>query len=459
MKKGLKITLWIVGIFIALLIVGKIFGGKDETKKVTVEKSAKRNIIESVSASGKIQPETEVKIQSQVSGEIVELPVKEGDQVVQGQLLARINPDLYTSALSRAEASLNSAKSNLSSARARKTQAESQFKVTELNFQRQKKLFDDGAISKAEFENITSSWETSKAEIEAAAESINSAEFAIESARAGVVEAADNLKRTTIVAPMSGTVTALTKELGEAVLGNSMMSGDIIMKISALQTMEVNVEVNESDIVRVNVGDTAVVEVDAYQDEKFKGIVTEISNTALNMLTSSIDQVTNFSVKIRILPESYNHLMAGKDKNYSPFRPGMSATVEVQTERTENALAVPIKAIASREDTTSVSDFKRFREKELAPTEKQAPEEPYTVVFVRNDNTGKAEIRVVKTGIQDDKFIHIESGLNEGESVITGPYELVSRKLKPGDEVEIKTAEDERKEQEEDGKGPDGNDD
>jgi HlyD family secretion protein len=459
MKKGLKIGIWIVGIFLALLVVGKIFGGKDDTKKVTIEKSAKRNIIESVSASGKIQPETEVKIQSQVSGEIVELPVKEGDQVVQGQLLARINPDLYTSALSRAEASLNSAKSNLSSAKARKTQAESQFKVTELNFQRQKKLFDDGAISKAEFENITSSWETSKAEIEASVESINSAEFAIESARAGVVEAADNLKRTTILSPMNGTVTALTKELGESVLGNSMMSGDIIMKISALQTMEVNVEVNESDIVRVNVGDTAVVEVDAYQDEKFKGLVTEISNTALNMLTSSIDQVTNFSVKIRILPESYSHLTEGKDKNYSPFRPGMSATVEVQTERTDNVLTVPIKSIASREDTTSVSGYKRLKEKELAPTDKVVPDEPYTVLFVRNEATGKAEIRVVKTGIQDDKFIHVLSGLNEGEMIITGPYDLVSRKLKPGDEVEIKTADDERKEDEDAEKENDSNGD
>ncbi|MFN0032294.1 MAG: efflux RND transporter periplasmic adaptor subunit [Flavobacteriales bacterium] len=442
MKKIWKTILWIAVPLVLILIIVSALGGDDGMKQVNVEKSAMRSITENVSASGKIQPETEVKIQSQVSGEIVELPVKEGDLVKQGQVLVRINPDIYESSLNRAQASINSAKSNLSSAKARRAQAEAQFKATELNYARQKKLFDDGAISKAEMETITSTYETSKAELVASNESISSAEFSIESAQAGVTEASDNLKRTTILAPMNGTVTALTKELGEAVLGNSMMSGDIIMKISALQTMEVNVEVNESDIVRVQLGDTTLVEVDAYDDEKFKGVVTEISNTASNMLTASIDQVTNFEVKIRILPESYAHLAKDQATDYSPFRPGMSATVEIQTEKAENVLTVPIKAVATREDTSSASILERIRKKENATTETVIPEEPFTVVFVMNETTKVSELRVVETGIQDDKFIHILSGVNEGEQVITGPYDEVSRKLKPGDQVEIKRIED-----------------
>jgi HlyD family secretion protein len=452
MSKTWKRILWLVAVIIVVIILGKIFGGDGNTTEVNVEKSAHRNITETVSASGKIQPETEVKIQSQVSGEIVELPVKEGDMVKQGQLLVKINPDLYNSALNRAQAALNSAKSNLSSARSRLAQAEAQFKSTDLNYQRQKKLFDEGAISRAELENLTSQWETSGAEVAAGKESIHSAEFAIESAFAGVNEAADNLKRTTIMAPMTGTVTALNKELGESVLGNSMMSGDIIMKVSALSFMEVNVEVNESDIVRVNLGDTALVEVDAYKDEKFKGLVTEIGNTALNSLSASLtmDQVTNFSVKIRILPESYARLAVGKDANYSPFKPGMSATVDIITEHNDNVLSVPIKAIAAREDTSSMSLAEKFRKKNSTPeVEKtEESEEPFTVLFIMNESSNTAELRVVETGIQDDKFIHVLSGITEGEQVITGPYEEVARKLKPGDKVSIKK-EEERDEDEE----------
>jgi len=405
---------------------------------LVVAGSTFRSIVETVAASGKIRPESEVKIQSEVSGQIVELPVKEGDLVQKGQLLVKINPDLYTSAYNRAEAALNSSKSNLSSAKSRLAQAEAQFNVTNLNYQRQKKLFDDGAISKAELENITSQYETSKAEVEASRESIHSAQFAIESAMAGVNEAADNLKRTTILAPMTGTVTALNKELGETVLGNNMMSGDVIMNISALTFMEVNVEVNESDIVRVNLNDTALVEVDSYKNETFKGIVTEIGNTALNAIGDqmNLNQVTNFSVKIRILPESYAHLMTDKGENYSPFKPGMSATVDIITEKTDRALSVPIKAVAARDDTTSASLLDRLSAENSSDN---TPEEPYTVVFVRNESNEIAEIRVVKTGIQDDKFIQIIEGISENEEVITGPYEVVAQSLKPGDKIKVRS--------------------
>jgi HlyD family secretion protein len=353
----------------------------------------------------------------------------------------KINPDLYTSAYNRAEAALNSSKSNLSSAKSRLTQAEAQFNVTNLNFLRQKKLFDDGAISKAELENITSQFETSKAEVEAARESIHSAQFAIESAMAGVNEAADNLKRTTILAPMTGTVTALNKELGETVLGNNMMSGDVIMNISALTFMEVNVEVNESDIVRVNLNDTALVEVDSYKNETFKGIITEIGNTALNAIGEqmNLNQVTNFSVKIRILPESYAHLMTGKGDNYSPFKPGMSATVDIITEKSDRALSIPIKAVAARDDTTSASILDKLSAEKASDN---TPDEPFTVVFVRNQSTDVAEIRVVKTGIQDDKFIQITEGVADDEEIITGPYEVVAQSLKPGDKIKVKSASD-----------------
>ncbi len=445
MSRNKKRLLWIGGTLVLIIVLAMIFGKKDKDIEVTMAKTSMNDLTETVAASGKIQPETEVKIQSEVSGQITELPVKEGDMVKQGQLLVKINPDLYTSALNRAQAALNSAKSNLSSAKARLSQAEAQFKATDLNYNRQKKLFEENAISKAELENITSQWETSKAEVAAAKESISSAEFSIESAQAGVNEATDNLKRTTILAPMTGTVTALNKELGETVLGNNMMSGDVIMKVSALDFMEVNVEVNESDIVRVTLGDTAIVEVDSYKDEKFKGLVTEIGNTALNALTTalSMDQVTNFSVKIRILPESYQHLLQNKPANESPFKPGMSATVDIITDQAKNVLSVPIKAVATREDTTSASATERFKKRmaeDEETTDDKESDKPLEVVFVYNETAGTAELRVVETGIQDDKFIQIKSGIKEGDEVITGPYEEVSRTLKPGDKVKRKTS-------------------
>lgn len=413
---------------LVIVLISLMSGGKKGVL-VTTEKASIRSLEERVSASGKLQPESEVKIQMEVSGQIIELPVKEGDIVEKGQLLVKINPDLYIAAVNRSEAALNSAKAALAGAKAREAQAEAQFRAQELNFERQKKLFSEKAISKAEFDNAESQYLTAKAEVIAAQESINNAEFSIESAMATRNEATDNLKRTTILSPMRGTVTALTKEVGENVLGNSMMSGDIIMKISALNSMEVNVEVNESDIVRVNAGDTAEVEIDAFSDKKFKGIVTEIGNTALNTLGASAissSEVTNFSVKVRVLPESYQDLLVGQEEGYSPFKPGMSATVEIRTEQVFNVLTVPIKSVTSREDTASVEKEK----------EESLKTDPFIVVFVKNANN-EAELRVVKTGIQDDEFIYVSEGLNEGDEVITGPYEEVSKKLSNKDRIRL----------------------
>ena len=418
--KNKKKRNWIIAIslVLVLLLIWKFSGGKED-RIVQAEIPALRDITEKVSASGKVQPSSEVKIQSDVSGQIVELPVKEGDHVEKGQLLVKINPDLYTSALQRAEATLNSAKSNLASAKARLAQAKAQAKVQELSFKRNEKLFSDKAISVAEMDNARSSFETSEAEVIAANESIRSAEFSIASAEAGRNEAADNLKRTIIVAPISGTVTALTKEVGEAVLGNNMTSGDVIMKISGLSAMEVNVEVNESDIVRVHLGDTAEIQVDAFRNEKFFGVVTEIGNTALNLMTTgnlsggSNNQVTNFSVKISILASSYAHLTSSSD---SPFRPGMTATVDVLTKREKGVLSIPIKSVTMRPDTAGGTESR-------------------ICVFLLDESKGKALLRYVKTGIQDDQYIQVIEGMVIEEQVITGPYDEIAKSLNNGDVV------------------------
>ena len=417
MKSNRKLLLIVGSVIVVLLIVAVVSGRRNQLPTVETEVVSRQTITETVTASGKIQPEVEVKISAEVSGLIFELPVKEGDVVEAGQLLVGINPDIYEAAINRADAAVNTSRSTLASARARKLQAEAQFEAAARAWERSQTLFNQGAISQAEYDQAKSSFEVSKAEVEAAGESIISSEFSIRSAEATRREAADNLKRTRIMAPQGGTVTALTKEIGEAVLGTSMMQGETIMRISDLSSMEVNVEVNESDIVRVHLGDTALVEVDAFRDEVFKGIVTEIGNTALNAmdnLSASLNQVTNFGVKIRILPESYSHLA---EAGSSPFRPGMSATVEIKTASANNALAVPLKAVTTRADTTE-----------------NATEKSVLCVFVLEE--GEAKMRVIEGGIQDSKYMSILSGLNEGDEVVTGPYEMVSRKLKDGRKVE-----------------------
>lgn len=425
---------------IALLAAAALLLGSCGQKKtsLTTEKVERRTLVETVSASGKIQPETEVKITSEVSGQIIALPVKEGDRVNQGDLLLQINPDLYEAAVNRGMAALNTSRSNLANAKARGAQARAQFQVQELNYERSQKLFNQGAISQSEWDNAQSSYQVAQAEVEAADQSVKSAEFAIQSSQATLKEAQDNLRRTTIVAPQDGTVTALTKEVGETVLGNQMMAGETIMKISQLGLMEVNVEVNESDIVRVALGDTATVEVDAYQDEVFKGVVTEIGNTALNSLNGmalSMDQVTNFSVKIRILASSYGHL-CGSDSTCVPFRPGISATVEVETERAEDVITVPIRAISTRQDTLGSDALARFKARREAD-EAGEELEPFVVAFVAERGVGKVDLRILETGVQDSRHIQVLSGLEEGEEVVTGPYVEVSKNLADGADVQF----------------------
>lgn len=405
-KKTLFIIIGIALALILLLIVGKKagwFGKTGNFKEVEITKIEPINIIETVSATGKIQPEIEVKLSSEVSGEIIELPVVEGQAVEKGDLLVRVNPDIYQSNVNRAQAGLETSRANYA-------QAQASLKQAEANYNRNKSLFDKGVISKAEWDRVVSEYEVAQANKE-------SAYYNMQSTAATVKEATDNLGRTNIYAPMSGTISKLDAELGERVVGTQQMAGTEILRVANLTNMEVEVDVNENDIVKVQVGDSTIVEVDAYLGKEFKGIVTEISNSADAALTT--DQVTNFKVKVRILEESYKDLLEGKADNYSPFRPGMTATVDIITNRKDNIIGVPISAIVIKDDTTAT----------------ESTDQKYEAVFLKEG--AKAELRRVSTGIQDDSNIEITEGLTEGETVITGPYNTVTKSLKEGDDVEV----------------------
>ena len=414
---------------VVLGIAGKWYGGRETLDEVDVEQAAVRDIVERVSASGKIQPETEVNITAEVSGQILALPVKEGDQVEKGDLLVQINPDLYEAALNRAQAAANSARSNLASAKAQHAQANAQYFAAEKNWQRTQQLFGDKVVSQADYDAGEANFISAEATLTAASESIRSAEFAISSAEASVQEARDNLSRTTLLAPQSGTVTALVKEVGESVQGNGFTAGEIVMKVSDLSIMEVDVEVNESDIVRVGMNDEAEVEVDAYLDETFMGSVTEIGNTALNAGLNgfAMDQVTNFSVKVRLQPESYAALLTTLEAASSPFRPGMSAKVDVLTRSADAVVSVPIQSVTTRESETD-------------------EEEDELGVFVL-EPSGEVRWQRVETGIQDNRYIEIKAGLDTTLTVVTGPYQSVSRTLDDGDAVEIKATEEAEEDQ------------
>ena len=404
-SKILKGLILAAVVLLILAVVGKKAGwfGKAATIKVAVEYAIRREITETITANGRIQPEKEVKISPDVSGEIVELNVKEGDSVDKGQLLLRIKPDVYISQRDRSLAAI-------SSARARLTQAEAQFKQAELSFERTKQLFSENAISQSDYEQAEASYNVAKAEVDAA-------KFSVVSAEASLKEAEENLIKTSINAPMAGTVSMLLVELGERVAGTNLMAGTEILRIADLSRMEAQVEVNENDIVRVSTGDTAIIEVDAYLNHKFKGIVTEIANSAKTTGTSA-DQVTNFDVKIFILPESYNNLA---DDGQNPFRPGMSTTVDIRTETKEDILTVPIQSVTTRTDTTNIIST--------------SDEEIRTITFATDGEYAFA--RDVETGIQDNNYIEIISGLKDSAMVISAPFSAISRKLSDSSLVEI----------------------
>lgn len=415
----------IFGVIIVLMVLSSkgVFGSREELKEVEVAKVDEITIIETVSATGKIQPEIEVKVSSQVSGEIIALPVKEGQIVKKGDLLVKINPDIYTSGLNRTVSNYAGTKAGLS-------QADASFKEAQASYERSKSLFEKGIISRADWDKAIAAFEVAKANKQ-------SAYYNVQSANASVVEAKDNLGRTTIYAPADGTISVLNVELGEKILGTQQMAGTELLRVANLNNMEVEVDVNENDIVKVNIGDETNIQVDAYLKKEFKGVVTSISNSASTGTTA--DQVTNFKVKVRILKESYQDLLEGKPATYSPFRPGMTATVDIITKRKEKIIGVPISAVVVKSDTLPKSILDVPDEDEAAKTEKvkSKSDKKLECVFVKVKD--KARIRVVKTGIQDDTNIEILTGLKKGDEVIIGPYNTVSKDLNSGDKVKLKS--------------------
>jgi len=425
-KKTIYILLGSAVVIIALLIglsKAGVLGNKDKGKEIEIANVETGTIVETVSATGKIQPEIEVKISSEVSGEIISLNVKEGQVVKKGDLLVKINPDLYTSGYNRSVSNLSGTKAGLS-------QSDASFNEAKANYDRNKALFEKGIISKSDWDKSVASFEVAKANKQ-------SAYYNVQSASATVNEAKDNLGRTTIYAPADGTISMLNVELGERVLGTQQMAGTEILRVANLNNMEVEVDVNENDIVKIKVGDLANVEVDAYLKKQFKGVVTSISNSASTALTA--DQVTNFKVKIRILKESYQDLVVGKPLSYSPFRPGMTATVDIITTTKANVVHVPISSVVVKSDTTAVKEVKMDGPE--SENKKPAPksDKKLECVFVKVGD--KAKIRIIKTGIQDDANIEVVSGLKKGDVVITGPYTTVSKDLNSGDKVFVKKEE------------------
>ncbi len=429
---------------------------KPKGEEITVEKVSKRTIKEMVGASGKVFPETEVKISSDVSGEIVELLVEEGDSVVAGQLLCKVDPDTYKSMVERGQATVNNSKaqvansaSGIARSKAQLIQAEAQLDQIKAQVENQSDihnrnvlLYKEGVISQADFENSEATLKqlqanfksseanvrTAEANVESATQSKRAAEFSVKSAQASLKEMSTSLKRTTIYAPMGGIVSKLNIEQGERVVGTAQMSGTEIMRIANLNSMEVQVDVSENDVLRVALGDEVEIEVDAYLDRKFIGKVTEIANSASNTGTSislNTDQVTNFIVKVRIDPDSYKDIVQQGKK--FPFRPGMSASVDINTETQTDVLSIPIQSVTTREEEKD--------EDEDEVKKKKDEDEIKEVVFVMSSDTVK--MVEVQTGIQDDENIQILSGLAEGEDVVSGPYSAISRKLEEGMQVRL----------------------
>ncbi len=448
------------GVAVILVIAGLVakskgwIGGTKETE-VLIAKASMVSITEKVSASGKIQPEVEVKLASDVSGEIRELWIKEGDSVQKGQLLLKVRPDNYQSIVTRSSATLNSQKANLSQTTARLEQSKAQVERTKNEYERVQKLFAAKVASQAELEVAKAAFQGAEADFNSATQGIESSKYVVQSAAASLKEAQENLALTMITAPMGGIVSRLVVKKGERVVGTVQMAGTEMLRIADLNIMEVRVDVNENDIIRVKIGDTAIVDVDAYSytGKKFRGIVTSIANSAKEgAIASATDGVTEFEVKIRILRESYADLLV-QNKQVSPFRPGMTASVEVLTQRKDNILSVPLAAVTTRNPKLMDKDEKENKEEdkdknpnvEEKKPKKSVADEIKEVVFVMRE--GKAKMIEVKTGISDFDNIEILSGLQAGDEVIVGPFQAVSKKLKDGDKVKLKVEEKKKKDE------------
>ncbi|MFT2007569.1 efflux RND transporter periplasmic adaptor subunit [Pontibacter sp. 13R65] len=437
-KNSNKLLYTLIGVITFLLIgalVAKKAGwiGKEESEEVVLAEVKKTTIVEKVSASGKIQPESEVKISPDVSGEIIELHVEEGDSVVKGMLLLRIRPDNYQSMVDAQQAGVNQARANLAQTKARLQQARANQVQVKQNFDRNKQLYQQKVISEAEYQQILATYEAGQQEIAGLEQSVRAAEFSVQNAQASLKDARENLNKTTIYAPVSGTVSKLNVERGERVVGTSQMAGTEIMRIANLNNMEVRVNVNENDIIRVGLGDSVIVEVDSYasKDDKFKGLVTAIANSAKE--GASLEAVTEFEVRIRLLNNSYEHLTS---KTQRPFRPGMTASVEILTEQKNDVLSVPLSAVTTRSNERASAGNEQDNQEQVEPqpTSKEPVKE---VVFVYDANNTVKAVQV-KTGISDFDNMEILSGLQEGQKVVAGPFRAVSKTLKDGAKVAVK---------------------
>ncbi len=426
-KKSSNTWIWILGLVVLALVVVAAVGsrkgwfGNDDGLKVATEKSEKRTIVELVTARGKIYPEAEVKLSPDVSGEVIALMIQEGDSVTKGQHLATINPEIFYSLIDRAEAAVNSAKSGESNSRARISQLSTQLEKTKRDYERNKTLLEQKVISQFEYEGTEAAYLNMQGEMEAAQETLKGAGFSVQSAAANLKEAKENLRKTKIYAPIGGVVSKLAIEKGERVVGTSQFQGTEIIRIASFDNLEARVDVSENDVLKVTEGDTALVEVDAYLDRVFKGVVYHVANSATDEMLST-DQSTNFQVKIRLLKESYADLLEKSKGKRIPFNPGMSANADIETNKIRDVISVPIQAVTARavEDSLSTGE---------------EDEEIRELVFVVD--AGVAYEKEVKTGIQDDTYIEITDGVGAGQDIVVAPYRAITKKLEDEKKVNV----------------------
>jgi HlyD family secretion protein len=442
----LYILIGTVALIIVILIVGKSQGwiGKPKSIEVEVAKSKKVSITEKVSASGTVQPVVEVKLAPEVSGEIIALNVEDGDSVNLGDVLVKIRPDVWISQLERSEAAMNQQRANEESAKANLSRAQATYIRAEQEYKRQEKLWNEKVISEADWQLAQQNFKVAANDLKSAEQALEAARYVVSSTEASVREARENVRRTTVTAPMKGIVSKLNVKKGERVVGTAQMAGTEMMRIADLNKMEVRVNVNENDIVRVHYNDSVIIDVDAYGNtgKQFKGIVTNIANTARDK--QSTDAITEFEVRILILRSSYEDLI--KNGNRYPFRPGMTASVDIITTRKENVVSVPLAAVTTRnpsdlaekpaEENDNDNEQRQVTDTSKPKTEKK---EDKVVVFVHEN--GEAKMKEVKTGISDYENIEIISGIDEGVEVITGPFLVVSKRLKDGEKVSVKKEE------------------
>jgi HlyD family secretion protein len=442
MNKTVKWILIGVGTLALLLVVAKLLGNKDAGGvKVTTEKVSKRTIVETVTASGKVYPEIEVKVSPDISGEITELTVQEGDSVTKGQVLARIYADVYSSQRDEAASRVAQSQATVANSSASIEALRAQLEQDKQSYNRNKQLFDDKVISKAEFETFDTRFRSSQAQFNAAQQNIRSLQAGVQSAQTQLGAANKNLGRATITAPMNGVVSMLAVKKGERVVGTAQMAGTEMMRVANMSALEVRVDVGENDIVKVSIGDSADVEVDAYNKRKFRGVVTQIaSSTTRGGAAAATTDVTNYEVHIRLDPASYTDLLDPSKPKKFPFRPGMNASADIKTRRIDNVTAVPITSVAARVKGSdeNIDDKKKTAKKEEEDVDDvtAAADELEEVVFVLGQD-GKAEKRVVETGIQDINYIEILAGLNAGDQVVTAPYNAISKSLRSGTKVTV----------------------